>query len=91
MLCRCLILLNSSHLAKVIIVSDGLQSRLERLEVLYSEQDYTIQSLNNMIAQQDREIAQLSLHIEQIRIRLQALASENSADIDTGFEQPPHY
>jgi len=44
-----------------------------------------------MIAQQDREIAQLNLHIEQIRIRLQALTSEHSADIDTGFEPPPHY
>jgi len=72
-------------------VSDSLQSRLDKLEALYSEQDYTIQSLNNMIAQQDREIAQLNLHIEQIRIRLQALTSEHSADIDTGFEPPPHY
>ncbi|MCP4332086.1 MAG: SlyX family protein [Gammaproteobacteria bacterium] len=72
-------------------MSDRLQSRLERLEVLYSEQDYTIQSLNNMIAQQDREIAQLNLHIEQFRLRLQALTSEHPADIDTGFEQPPHY
>jgi len=84
-------LLNSSDLAKVIIVSDRLQSRLERLEVLYSEQDYTIQSLNSMIAQQDREIAQLNLSIEQLRHRLQALTSDVSADIDTGFELPPHY
>ncbi|MCP4470015.1 MAG: SlyX family protein [Gammaproteobacteria bacterium] len=72
-------------------MSDKLQSRLERLEVLYSEQDYTIQSLNNMIAQQDREISRLTLNIEQLRLRLQALTSEHSGDIDTGFEQPPHY
>jgi len=72
-------------------VSDRLKSRLERLETLYSEQDYTIQSLNNMIAQQDREISQLNLSIEQLRLRLQALTSELSDDIDPGFEQPPHY
>ncbi|MCP4767495.1 MAG: SlyX family protein [Gammaproteobacteria bacterium] len=72
-------------------MSDRLQSRLERLEVLYSEQDYTIQSLNNMIAQQDREIAQLNLSIEQLRQRLQALSSEATSDIDPGFEPPPHY
>ncbi len=59
--------------------------------MLYSEQDYTIQSLNNMIAQQDREISQLNLNIEQLRHRLQALTSELSDDIDTGFELPPHY
>ena len=72
-------------------MSDRFQSRLERLEVLYSEQDYMIQSLNDMIAQQDREIAQLNLNIEQLRLRLQALSSEHSGDIDTGFELPPHY
>ena len=72
-------------------VSDSLQSRLDKLEALYSEQDYTIQSLNDMIAQQDREIAQLNLSIEQLKVRLQALTSDASADIDTGFEQPPHY
>ncbi len=59
--------------------------------MLYSEQDYTIQSLNNMIAQQDREISQLNLNIEQLRHRLQALTSELSGDIDIGFELPPHY
>ena len=72
-------------------MSDNLQSRLERLEVLYSEQDYTIQSLNDMIAQQDREIARLNLNIEQLKLRLQTLTSELSDDIDPAFEQPPHY
>ena len=72
-------------------MSDDIKSRLERLEVLYSEQEYTIQSLNDMIAQQDRDIAQLNLDIEQLRTRLQALASGLSSDIDPAFEKPPHY
>ncbi len=84
-------MLNSSDLAKVIPVSDSLQSRLERLEILYSEQDYTIQSLNDMIAQQEREISLLKLNIEQFKLRLQALTSDLSDDIDPSFEQPPHY
>ncbi len=84
-------MLNTSDLAKVIPVSDSLQSRLERLEILYSEQDYTIQSLNDMIAQQAREISLLTLNIEQLKNRLQALSSELSDDIDPGFEPPPHY
>ena len=72
-------------------MNDGLQSRLERLEVLYSEQDYTIQTLNNTISQQDREIAALTLALERLRLQLQSLRSEAAADIDPGFEQPPHY
>ena len=72
-------------------MSDDIKSRLERLEVLYSEQEYTIQSLNDMIAQQDRDIAQLNLDIEQLRTRLQAVASGLSSDIDPAFEKPPHY
>ena len=72
-------------------MNDGLQSRLERLEVLYSEQDYTIQTLNTTISQQDREIVTLTLALERLRLQLQSLRSEAAADIDPGFEQPPHY
>jgi len=72
-------------------MNDSLQFRLERLEVLYSEQDYTIQTLNTTISQQDREIAALTLALEQLRLQLQSLRSEAASDIDPGFEQPPHY
>ena len=72
-------------------MTDSLQSRLDRLEILYSEQDYTIQALNSTITDQDREISRLTLNIEQFRLQLQALRSELSSDIDPGFEPPPHY
>jgi len=72
-------------------MNDGLQSRLERLEVLYSEQDYTIQALNNTIGQQDREIVALTLAVEQLRLQIQSLRSEAEAETSSGFEQPPHY
>jgi uncharacterized coiled-coil protein SlyX len=72
-------------------VTDSLQSRLDRLEILYSEQDYTIQALNNTISDQDREISRLTLSLEQLRLQLQALRSELTSDIDPAFEQPPHY
>ena len=70
-------------------MNDSLQFRLERLEVLYSEQDYTIQTLNTTISQQDREIAALTLALERLRLQIQSLRSE-TGDIDPGFEQPPH-
>lgn len=72
-------------------MEDGLQSRLERLEVLHSEQDYTLQTLNSTVSQQDREIATLRLAIEQLRLQIQSLRSEAAGEIDPGFERPPHY
>ena len=72
-------------------MDDKLQARLERLEVLYSEQDYTIQTLNNTVSQQDREITALRLSIEQMRLQLQSLRSDQPGDTDPKFELPPHY
>ena len=86
-----LFLLNWSDLSKVARVTDSSQSRLDRLEMLYSELDHTIQALNNTISQQDREITRLNLNLEQLRMQIKSLQSEHSADIDSAFEQPPHY
>jgi len=72
-------------------VTDSLQSRLDQLEVLYSEQDYTVQTLNELVAQQDREIARLTVSLEQLQQQLQTLRNELSGDIDSGDQTPPHY
>lgn len=72
-------------------MTDSLQSRLDQLEVLYSEQDYTIQALNDQVAQQDQEIARLTLSLEQLHQQLQNLRSELSGDVDSGDQPPPHY
>ncbi len=72
-------------------MTESLEAKLYRLEMLYTEQDYTIQTLNNMVAQQDQEISRLNINIEQLKVQLQALKSDGSSDIDPGFEKPPHY
>ena len=72
-------------------MTDSSQSRLDRLEMLYSELDHTIQALNDTISQQDREITRLNLNLEQLRLQIKSLQSEPSSDIDSAFEQPPHY
>lgn len=59
--------------------------------MLYTEQDHTIQTLNNMVVQQDREISRLNINLEQLKVQLQTLKSDGSSDIDPGFEKPPHY
>jgi len=72
-------------------VTESLDAKLSRLEILYTEQDYTIQTLNNMVAQQDQEILRLNISVEQLKVQLQSLKTDGSSDIDPGFEKPPHY
>ncbi len=72
-------------------MTESLEAKLSRLEILYTEQDYTIQTLNNMVAQQDQEISRLNISIEQLKVQLQSLKADDSSDIDPGFEKPPHY
>ena len=72
-------------------VSKSLQTRLDSLELLYSEQDHTIQALNDIVAQQSQEISRLNLQMEQIRDRLQSLKTESASEEGSDFEIPPHY
>ncbi len=76
-------------------MSKSLQDRLDKLELLYSEQDHTIQTLNDMVAQHSQEISRLYSQLEQMKIQLQSLKTESASDIDSPsrgeFEIPPHY
>lgn len=72
-------------------MSDSLEDKIDRLEVLYSEQDYLIQSLNDMVAQQDQEISELNLSLDHIKNELRALKNDLAHDIDQLSEVPPHY
>ena len=72
-------------------MSKSLQARLDSLEMLYSEQDHTIQTLNDLVAQQSQEISRLHSQLEQIKVQLQSLKTEPASEVDSGFEIPPHY
>ena len=67
------------------------QARLEQLEVLYSEQDYTVQTLNATVAQQEREILRLSQQLERLGEQLRSISKGLGDDISPEFEKPPHY
>lgn len=68
-----------------------MQERLQRLEELHSEQDYTIQALSDTVARQDREITLLRRDFEQLKQQLNNLKTDISSDIDPANEKPPHY
>ena len=72
-------------------MSQSLEDKIARLEVMFSEQEYTIQSLNDMIAQQDQEISQLNINLDQVKVQLRALKSELSIELDPEIDKPPHY
>lgn len=72
-------------------MSKSQQSRLDSLELFYSEQDHTVQTLNDIVAQQGQDITRLNLQLEQIRAQLESLKSESTTEINSGFEIPPHY
>lgn len=67
------------------------QDRLEQLEVLYSEQDYLVQTLNATVAQQEKEILRLSRSVEHISAQLLSLKDSLGDEIDPLAEKPPHY
>ena len=72
-------------------MSLNLEEKLTRLEVLYSEQEHTVQVLNDVVANQNQEIARLNSSIEQIKQQLQMLKVELAGDISSDVEIPPHY
>jgi uncharacterized coiled-coil protein SlyX len=72
-------------------VNESLLSRLEHLETLYTQQEYTVQALNDMVARQDREITSLALGLERLKEQLKALKADAASDISSEIEKPPHY
>ena len=67
-------------------------SRLEELESRAAFQDDLIESLDAVVARQDREIATLRRRVQALEDRLADLAEAASlAGGAPGHEMPPHY
>ena len=72
-------------------MNQSLERRIEHLETLYSEQEYTLQALNETVSRQDQEITRLMLAIEGLENQLKILKSDLSSNIGPEHEKPPHY
>jgi len=66
-------------------------SRLDELESRMAFQDDLIESLNRVIARQDRELAELTRRIGELETRLADLAAAGAPGGPAGHEVPPHY
>ena len=67
-------------------------SRLDELESRLAFQDDLIESLNRVVARQDRELASLAQRVKALEARLTDLAKAASQPGGSaGHEVPPHY
>ncbi len=63
-----------------------MEDRLNKLEILYSDQSKTIEEMSGEMFQQQKEITQLKLQIEELKDQMEASSNEIG-----GNERPPHY
>jgi len=67
-------------------------SRLDELEARAAFQDDLIDSLNQVVARQDRELADVARRVRDLETRLAELAEATSLPgSGGGHEVPPHY
>jgi len=67
--------------------------RLDELEARAAVQDDLIESLNQVVARQDRELVDLARRVKDLETRLADLAEAASSALggSGGHEVPPHY
>ena len=65
--------------------------RLDELEARLAFQDDLIESLNDIVARQNRELSLMAKRLAGLEERLQDLAASASGGEAAGHEVPPHY
>ena len=74
----------------VLIMAKDIRAQITRLETLYTEQEYTIQALNQITIRHDHEISQLRSELELLNRQYRDLKQNLPTQL-TGDEKPPHY
>ncbi len=70
----------------------GIEARLEELESRLAFQDDLIDSLNETIARQDRDLIRLEQRVKALGDKLNDLGEAGAlSGVSTGHEIPPHY
>jgi SlyX protein len=69
-----------------------MAARLEELESRLAFQEDLIESLNEVVARQDRDLARLLAKMQDLEARLTDLAATAAGPVESpGYEVPPHY
>ncbi|MFT5225593.1 MAG: putative coiled-coil protein SlyX [Polaribacter sp.] len=64
--------------------------KIAKLEILFAEQEYTVQTLNDIVTRQDRDIAKLKIDYQDLKFQYLDLKSQ-LPDQGSSSEIPPHY
>ena len=72
------------------MMEKDISPRITRLEMLYSEQEYTVQALNQITTRQDHEITQLRSDLQLLKQQYLDLKTDLPQP-PSGDEKPPHY
>ena len=71
--------------------SSGDKERIDDLESRLAFQDDLIESLNDVVSRQDREIALLTQRLAELAAKIEDVAAGSPAASAEGHEPPPHY
>ena len=72
-------------------MSQELDARLVALEIRQAFQDDTLQTLNDVLIDQQRQIERLQHRLEVLAARQEKLQSQLEQDQDQVEPPPPHY
>lgn len=67
------------------------EARIEDLESKVAFQDDLIESLNEVVAKQDREILALKQRLSELAAKIEDIASSAPGSAGQEHEPPPHY
>lgn len=70
---------------------DDIRERMEELESRLAFQDDLIDSLNAVVARQDREVVSLTRRVHELEERLKDMDTASGGGSPEGHEVPPHY
>ncbi len=71
-------------------MAKDIETQITRLETLYTEQEYTIQALNQITIRHDHEISQLRSKLQLLDRQFRSLR-ENFPQQVASDDKPPHY
>lgn len=70
---------------------EDIRVRVEELESRLAFQDDLIESLNEVVARQDREIVSITRRLHEMEKRLNDMDTASAGGSAEGHEIPPHY
>ena len=70
--------------------TEQTSNRISQLEILFTEQEYTIETLDSVVTRQARDLDLLSTQVELLKLQIKDLKT-NMSDNETLDEKPPHY